>query len=200
MSGKLKKNHFHAKGRTPEQVEQLKRVFGNGMEVVDATADLVINAKDEDKVGAVRYNPLNCVFSRSCHRLFDSTAVVFFSRTIYLDFEDEDGVRRVHRYIAGRRIEKAIDEYDENESFDSGTYLLRAPSKSSRLDEQRSYAKKRMANPVHRKKKNDLQKRRRALIKSKAHKVKTKDNAVARAIHGVIRNGSGLVYTRVLRD
>jgi hypothetical protein len=191
--------------RSEEQVELLKRVFA-GMELKDATANMYLHAIDEDKVGAIPHDLRNCVFSKSCKRMFGSEAGVFLKDLAYVDMEDEDGVRRVLRFEMSEKMKRAVIKYDETDGreFEPGIYLLRAPPRSKNLDVRRQHSKNRRTDPKIRKKIHASGKRRRAQIKSTG-RVKTIEDArpigviqPRRGLLGIVRSGTGLIQTKVV--
>jgi hypothetical protein len=198
---KIDDMHNGPTGRSPEQVQMLKRVF-QGMEVLDAKANIIINAKAEDFEGAHPNDLENCVFARACHRLYDSTTMVFMATLAYVDLPDENGNRKVYRFQLGEKFKAAIKEYDESKGakFSPGVYTLLAMPICKTLDRQRERGIKRTASQADKLKKRTYEKRRRAKIKSTAYKVKTKNRAYRRGIVGVVRSGSGLVQTQIVRS
>jgi hypothetical protein len=182
-------------GRTREQVELLKRVF-QGMEIVEAKADLIINAKHEDWVGSIPNDLENCVFARSCKRLYDSARMVFLATVAYVDHPDEKGVNKVHRYILSTRMREAIELLDVSKGtkFIAGMFTLLAPTFSNKLDFRRAADAKRRKRPDVRVKKLKADKHRRAIIRAEGRRViKTKNRA---GPLGVMRSGTGLVQTK----
>jgi len=181
-------------GRRPEQVEILRRFF-RGLPVREADGDLLVSVLPIDGVDAKRNNPEECVFSKSCQRLYGSTAVVFFAKVIYVDLPDEEGKGRiVFRFLGSERMCRAIKKYDETGTFDPGVYKLLAPAKSQQLNTIRTRSRLKTTEAT-KAKKRALEKRRKALIKNKARRVKTTTSA---GIVGFVRHGGGLVQTRVV--
>jgi hypothetical protein len=186
-------------GRDTEQAEMLRRVF-QGMELIDAKASIYLTVKDEDKVGAIPHDLEHCVFAKTCHRLFDSRAMVFMRSTAYVDLEDEDGIRKVHRFRMGSGMEQAVAEYDRTngEVFRAGTYLLRAPAPSVMLNNLRAKSKKRRIDPIKRKRERKAAQRKSVINSTAKIKAKSKSKAGVAGPRGVIRLGTGLVHTRVV--
>lgn len=180
-------------GRTPEQIDLLRRVF-QGMEIVDAKADVLINAKDEDFKGSTPNHLENCVFARACRRLYDSGVMLFMASVAYVDMPDEDGVRKVHRFIMGWKLRGAIRVMDESggTKFVPGVFRLHAPPRANRLDYIRENSRQRRKDPAYRAKKAESQRHRKAAIVSRARTVKTRHRA---GTLGILRSGSGLVQT-----
>ena len=179
-------------GRRPEQVEILKRFF-KGLPVREADGDLLVSVLRSDGVYAKRNNPEECVFSKSCQRLYNSTAVVFFAKVVYMDLPDEEGNRVVFRFLGSEKMCRAIKKYDETGTFEPGIYKLLAPAKSQQLNVIRERSRLRTTE-LTKAKKRVLERRRKALIKNKARRVKTLTSA---GIVGFVRNGGGLVQTKV---
>jgi hypothetical protein len=182
------------------QTELLKRVF-SGMEIIDAKGTIHLMVTDNDKIGAIPHDLENCVFAKTCKRLFNSRAMVFMRTIAYVDLEDEDGIRKVHRFRMGSRMEQAVAEYDrtDGEIFRPGTYLLRAPSPSVTLNHLRARSKNRRSDPVKRKRERKAaQIQRKSIINSTAKiKAKSKNKAGVPGPRGIIRLGTGLVHTRM---
>lgn len=196
-------------GFSTEQIDALKRVF-QGMEVIDSTFNLPLNVKDEDWNGARPNNVEDCVFARTSTRMFDGGAMVFLRTVAYVDLPCEDGVRRVHRFIISTKMRTQILALDDSARTGIppevvlGTFNLLAPSPSNTMDKRLGYRKKsRQKDPKAREKQKRYERNRKALIKSKARKVKTKSNAgvpVKRnGVTSIFRSGTGLIQTTIVK-
>lgn len=184
--------------RSTEQTKLLKKLYG-GMEVIEAKYSIQINVQEEDNVGAIPHDAEHCVFAKTCTRMYGSSKVAFFGTTAYVDFEDEDGVVRVHRFIMSSRMQTAVAALDVSGGKSppiTGMYHLNAPSVTQRLDHKRARVKAAIAKMGKRKFRAKMRKyarNRAALIKAKLVVVKTKNKA---GPLGVVRSGTGLVYTK----
>jgi hypothetical protein len=182
-------------GRSPEQTALLKRVF-QGMEVRDATADLIIIIKEEDYVGAIPRDMEHCGFANCGRRLYNSSTMVFMNTVAYVEIPDEDGVRRVLRFSIGSKMQGAIKVLDESNGTKhvTGTFVLKAPRMSHKLDTLMKYSRKQAKKPGRAQRKRTVEKQRKVAIKSKATVVKTRNRA---GVAGIVRSGTGLIQTVV---
>lgn len=183
-------------GRTEEQLRTLKDVYGANRKVVDAIADLRVFANREDIDGADRNNICECVFARACRRLFGSTAVVFFLNVAYVDLPDEDGTHRINRFMLSAAMRRRIVEFDKTGVAHPGGFILRAPSKSQRLDKIRERDHTRRSRPGERAKdaakRRRYAKRRRAVIVGQLQDYSI--NKKPAGTVGYVRNGSGMAH------
>lgn len=182
-------------GRSHEQIDLLKRTY-QGMEVRDAPANVVIHVTPDDLVGAVPSHLGDCVFAKTCRRMFNSGVLVFMATTAYLDMEDEDGVWRVFRFEVSMKMREAIKKFDEGGRPETGTYTLLAISPHRTLEAMRRHSSERRKKLTvdDKKRRYRKEKKRRALIKSKARKVKTVRRA---GPLGILRSGTGLIQTTI---
>ena len=195
--------------RSQEQVDLIKRVFA-GMELIDAKANMYLHAIDKDQIGAIPHDIGNCVFAKTCGRMFGSTRMVFLKRTAYIDMLCEDNIWRVLRFEMSAKIHRSVSQYDVSNGrvFHPGTYLLLAPSQSSTLDARRTTSAARRKNPVTREKiRISARKtyRRRAQIKMTGRIRTSKDARPLNVIVprrgntiGIVRSGTGLVQTKIV--
>src|SRR5262249_38561966 len=107
------------------------------MEVVDADHDLRVFVNKHDLECAERGNPTECVFAKACKRLYGSRAILFFRSVAYVDLPDEEGIRRVYRFLIGRAAKNAIEKYDRTGEAHPGGFLLSAPRPSERIENKR---------------------------------------------------------------
>jgi hypothetical protein len=196
MPKPLKSERFAEAGRSVEQAEALNRMF-KGMPVRDATGNMLISVVPADEVGAKPRDATDCVYAKACKRMYDSSAVLFFKRVVYVDLPEEDGTRVVRRFFASSKMTNAITEYDKTGTFKAGTYLLTAPGKGRSLEAHRksSHRRRKMRTAEARERIRVKDRTRRARIKSKAYYTKTVSSAAAA---GFVRSGTGLVQTRVI--
>jgi len=175
--------------------QALNRVFGD-IRSIEAEADLYVPVKAIDKEGAIQHDLENCVFSKACHRAFDSTRVLFLARVAYVDLIDPDtGERTVNRFAIPDKTRLAIEAYDVDGVFKEGVYLLKKPAPSYTRDARRTQQARYRKNPALKKKNSKQAQRRHARIKAKATRVKTINKA---GITGFIRTGAGLIHTQVI--
>jgi hypothetical protein len=162
----------------------LRKWFGD-LEVVEAKKELRVQPNDNDIKESVANDPRNCVFSRACQRMWNSTVVVFFGTVAYVDLLDAAGKRRVERFnisLAGQRF---IREFDAGSPITPGGFVLLPPAPSMTIKEKRKNFKKYAA------------KRRRAILKGKttgaktpgAKRPKRKPSGIRLS---VFRNGTGM--------
>jgi hypothetical protein len=185
-------DRIHGRGRTKEQNEMLRRTYGD-LEIVDADFNLLVMVEKRDQIGAIPLDPTNCTFSKSCHRMYHSTKVVFFATVAYIDMPDENGVVKIFRFELAPKAKEAVAVYDKDHDFEPGSYTLRAPPQHKQLETQRKNSARRRKNPKEKQKHALTMRQRRARIKAKAHTVKRRTLA---GIPGLVRNGSGLVFTQ----
>ena len=76
----------------------LKRYFGP-LECVDAKKDIRVFVSRIDFKGARRKDETNCVLARACKRAFGCTKVMVLRGRAYLDLPQEDGSRKLERFI-----------------------------------------------------------------------------------------------------
>lgn len=109
------------------------------VEIVEATAELLIFVNQDDVDGANRADFENCAFARACKRLFQSTYASFKKCVAYVDLPDEKGVRRLHRFWLDEKSQKAIADYDHGLPFPVNTALRLTPArKAAQLQTARS--------------------------------------------------------------
>jgi hypothetical protein len=134
------------KGRSAEQAEALRRTYGD-LEVRDATHDLRIPITSNDVKKAERKNPERCALAQACMREFASSAAVFFKSRAYVDLVNEDGVRRVERFIMGPEAREVVEAFDRGKPVPTGGrwLVLKAPTPGTtlRADRQRNKRRKR---------------------------------------------------------
>jgi len=187
-------NGIHGRGRTKEQNELLRRAYGTDLEIVDSDFNLPVMVEKRDTIGAIPLDAKNCAFSKTCQRMYHATMVLFFSTVAYIDLPDENGVVKIYRFMLATKANNAVSVYDKTHDFQPGIYLLKAPPRHKQLETQRRTSMRRRKNPAERRKKMLYQRKRAARIKAKAYVVKTRTRA---GVPGMVRNGSGLVFTKV---
>jgi hypothetical protein len=106
---------------------RLEKVFGKGLEYVEAKIVLRLQPIASDAKGAVKYDPCNCVFARCATRMYQSTAAVFWKTSAYIDLIDEDGVRRVHRFRVSRKVYEEIVAFDHGKPLKLGQAFTLSP-------------------------------------------------------------------------
>ena len=160
------------KTHTRHNSKLLKRVFG-GLPVVDAKRELRLFSDVSDISVATRKDPTNCVFAKTCQRLYGSHNVAFFRTVAYVDLPDSKGGRRIERFNLTKMTRKLIEKFDRTGRADPAGYHLIAPSPGftmdHRLAKSREYLTTKMQTAVTAKK-------------------KTKHRIIAE-----VRNGKGLV-------
>jgi hypothetical protein len=86
-------------------------VWGD-IEVVDAPKDLRVFIKPEDVAHATKKDPGCCVFAQACKRQFAATKVLFWRSVAYVELPDENGKRRVERFILSSEMRDLIENFD----------------------------------------------------------------------------------------
>lgn len=126
-----------SRGRSDRQNAVLNRTFGD-LEVRDADDDLRVQITAGDVKKGKRKDPTRCALAQACAREYGSTAAVFFKTCAYVDVVDEDGVRRVERFVLSSEARKLVEEFDRGQQVLSGGRLmvLKAPSPGRSLDHQ----------------------------------------------------------------
>jgi hypothetical protein len=126
-----------SRGRSDRQNAVLDRTFGD-LEVRDADDDLRVQITAADVRKGKRKDPSRCALAQACAREYGSTAAVFFKTCAYVDVVDEDGVRRVERFVLSSEARKLVEEFDRGQQVLSGGRLmvLKAPSRGRSLDHQ----------------------------------------------------------------
>jgi hypothetical protein len=102
--------------------------FGD-LEVVEAEKELRIQPNMADIKSAVKDDPLNCVFSRTCQRMWGSSAVVFFGTVAYVDLLDKNGDRRLERFNISSAGQRLIRSFDAGDDIKESGFTLLPPSK-----------------------------------------------------------------------
>jgi len=99
-----------------------------GLPVKDAANPLMIHIKQCDIIGSKKSDASNCAAARALKREIGSEARVFLTRT-YIK------VGKVWaRFITPESISREITAFDRGAAFEPGEYVLKPPSKTSRLD------------------------------------------------------------------
>lgn len=117
--------------RTKKDVMSLiRKVFGD-IAVVEAKENLRLQPLPCDAEGAEANSPDNCLLVHTAQRMYGAKAAVFWKTKAYVDFVDEDGKRRVHRYVNPGVTIKQIRDFDNGKPFIEGRGLiLRRPAKT----------------------------------------------------------------------
>jgi hypothetical protein len=177
-------------GRTDKQHESFQR-YWKGLEVVEATAPLMIVVTKGDVDNAAPGDPEACAASLACKRAYGSTAVVFFHRYAYVDVPaptKKDPDRRVvHRFALPEETARMIEELDGGGEPPAGGYLLKPPSPSQTLDGMREAQRRRVARA------------RAARMKGEIIEKRTRGRPRRALTIGSpewVRDGSGLVQMR----
>jgi hypothetical protein len=119
---------------------EIIRTWGD-VPVVDAKKDLRVFMTPEDLKGARIKDPSACVFARACRRMFHATKVLIFRTVAYVELPNEDGSRRVERFVVGPAMRDLIEAFDRGEGvIPSAGFTLRAPPKSETLEGLRKEA------------------------------------------------------------
>lgn len=121
---------------------EIQRKWGD-TPVVDATEPLRVIVQPEDAAGAKQKDPARCGFARACQRLFGATKVQFHRTVAFVELPDEDGNRRVERFMMGERMRDVIAAFDKGEGFPmEGGFVLRPPQPGRKIEYLRVKNKK----------------------------------------------------------
>jgi hypothetical protein len=112
----------------------IRRTWGD-VPVVDAAKELRVFIAPEDLEGASPKDPAYCVFARACRRTFHATKVLFFRSVAYVELPDQQGRRRVERFIMGDSMRGLIESFDRGEGvIPEGGFVLKVPRPSRTLE------------------------------------------------------------------
>ena len=159
-------------GRQREVGETLVRLW-DGLEVVDATFDLVIHLEGVDYTHAKARNIFECAFIQATRRLYGTEHAIFTRTVAYVDLVMEDGIRRVYRFELSNAARKAIKRFDKAKNAverqalaaRAGTaFVLREPSEGRKLESIRRRSREHLVR----------KRRRRLLVKGQAVCVRPK--------------------------
>lgn len=167
------------------QMQTVHKYF-EGMEVIEATANLYIQPLQEDIDSGVPEDPRNCLFSRACQRMYNSRTVLFYGTIAYVDLMCEDGIRRVHRFQIGFQAQRYLRTFDDRRELSLKGFYLRAPTPSEVL----SVVRKRSAEQHARNKQ-----KRKALMKGETivkNGTPKKRPAPKVGRLSILRNGTGM--------
>jgi hypothetical protein len=130
----------------------LHKIYGEGIEIIDAKIPLRLQPIRLDCIGAEPKNPLNCVLVHTANRMFGSKAVLFFKSTAWIDLiSPEDNVRRVERFLVTPSGFQHILNLDSGKPFKEGTaIILKPPHPSRQLENKRKYDSRYRQTPIGR--------------------------------------------------
>lgn len=118
----------------------LKKWFGE-LEVIEAKKGIRIQPNESDIKNAVRNDPMKCVFSKACQRMWSAKTVVFFGTVAYVDLLDKNGVRHVERFMISSAGQKFIKAFDRGQKLSLKGFWLNAPTKSQTAKERTKNSK-----------------------------------------------------------
>lgn len=116
------------KGKTATHHKLIDRLF-NGLPVMDAKKEMIIQAIAADIKSAKRRDPFNCVFAKACKRIYGSHTVAFFRNYAYVEKNN-----RIERFSLPKATRDSVMMYDKAGIAEPGGYLLRPPSPGDTLD------------------------------------------------------------------
>lgn len=167
--------------------ENVRRETFDGLPIVDAEADMIVVVRNED-IKRARGNEKDaekCALAKACARDFGSTKAAFFRTVAYIELPDENGNRRVVRFILGRAAAEIVRAFDRRKSIKGEVAVrLKAPSRGRKLDYVRD------------KQKANTKRKREAILKGKVIDVTPQAPRFAKKpnVSDIdVRNGSGLV-------
>lgn len=117
--------------------KEVRRTTFDGLPIVDAAADMILNVHTEDVQAAKgsERDATNCILARACARDLKSSRVAFFRRTAYIDLPDSKGNRSVTRFILDKDAKAIVAAFDRGKSVRGEvTVRLLAPTQSQTLD------------------------------------------------------------------
>ena len=163
---------------------RIKRLWGN-LDVVDASENLRVIIQPEDVNNAIRGDAACCVFAQACKRIFKSTKVLFYRTCAYVELPGDNGVHHIERFYMTRSMRQLVEAFDQgNQVIPEAGFLLKAPSKSKRMDNE--YERKRRAEESR-----NRNKRGKANLIGKIIGENLNDEPIE--INLKVRNGSGKV-------
>lgn len=114
------KKHKHNKPRLIE-----------GLPVVDAKHDLLIQIQPNDVKNSKKADPANCAAAVACKRKFKTEVRVYLTKT-YIK-----GKKHWMRYSTPQAISREIISFDRSSIFEPGEYKLNSPGPSQRLGQRK---------------------------------------------------------------
>jgi hypothetical protein len=111
----------------------LEKAFGKDCEIVEAKEPLRLIPLTCDGDGAEPKSPFNCGFVHTAQRQLNSKGAVFWKSVAYIDFVDEDGIRRVHRYGIPQKTQAKMAAFDHGEPWIEGNSFLFNPAPKTRI-------------------------------------------------------------------
>lgn len=130
------------KAKTQVRMSRILAAAFPGLKIVEATVPLTLFPTQDDFDKGVPHDPQHCGFANTAARICGSTAAHFFSRYVYIDRVDDDGERKVFRYVTGLKIYKVLASFDKRQKVAvRRSFVLMPPSKSNTLEAHRRYNK-----------------------------------------------------------
>jgi hypothetical protein len=102
--------------------------------VIDASEDIILEITPKDVNNASTKHPGACAAAKACKRQLGHEARIHISR-IYVK---ENGSDIWLRYITTKALRTEIIAFDRGGNFYPGKFLLKAPTKSSKLGSDRN--------------------------------------------------------------
>jgi hypothetical protein len=176
-------------GRSKELTDELNRTF-NGLPIVEAEHELRLQLMPDDIDNADRKSFDNCVFARACKRQFAAQKIVLMKTTAYISMPDENGNLRVERFLIPPQAQQIIKNFDKGKKIKPNTAFYFKPPTSGRTLE------------AERKRKRKYQKRKakmknKATVKGEKNNVEKGYSSKPKVIELDVRNGTGLIQTKV---
>jgi hypothetical protein len=168
------------------QADEVRAIFG-GLEIIEATTDIVVYVTAEEQQYSKRGDPNNCMFSNACKRAFGSQGVLFYPSVAYVDMIDpRDPTRRiVMRFLLPPDTRRKLESFDLDASVpQEATFFLKAVPRGQTLAAKAKAQRKRAAAA------RPAMTAERAEAAKKGHATRR-----ARALMGV-RSGQGQIRTR----
>lgn len=121
----------------------------DGLPVVEAEADLYVYVTEEDISCGVRKDPCRCAIAQAVKRSVGHVGgeAEIHRGIAYVKAPDEEGEMVWRRFRLGPRTRQRVEMFDKTGIADPAGYLLKAPTKTQRLDYRRAQAKKAVKRP-----------------------------------------------------
>lgn len=130
----------------PAGARVVRRETFDGLPIVDADADfsLIVRTRDLKAAKGNEKDAANCILAKACANQVGATTVAFFRSVAYLDLPDDNGNRRVVRYLLDESAAAIVSAFDKGETVKGEVMVtLKAPSESMTLDAIRERSRSR---------------------------------------------------------
>jgi hypothetical protein len=178
---------------------EIRRLWGK-TEVVDALEPLRVIVEPCDVASAARTDPAHCVFANACRRLFRSSKVLFWRTVAYVELPDENGKKRVERFVMGETMRQVIASFDRGEGvLPEAGFILRPPTSRETLERKREKGARSEARMKARGEKRARGRHGRVQGKTSGSGEVFRDDPIA--VETEVRSGSGRVrFAKTITD